>query len=113
MVSSPQGLVDPGFRQEPPKRVDAQAVVAAALGSPLVAALFPGGTVEIATYLPGKRIPGVRVRERELEVHVVACWGVCLTQVAEDVRRLVTPVAGGLPVAVYVDDVEAPQGLGG
>jgi len=91
--------------------VDPEAVAAAVLRIPSVRGLFPGGAVEIATYLPGKRVPGVRVREDEIEVHVVARWGASLPEVAEEVKRSVAPIAGRLPVAVHVDDVETPQGL--
>ncbi|MGH2707674.1 MAG: hypothetical protein ACRDJK_05220 [Actinomycetota bacterium] len=90
--------------------MDPEAVAAAALRSPSVSGLFPGDAVEVATYLPGKRVPGVRVREGEVEVHVVARWATALPRVAEEVRRSVAPVVGGLPVSVYVDDVETPRG---
>ena len=88
--------------------VDAEAVAERALQSRSVSGLYPGGAVEVATYLPGRKISGVRVREDEVEVHVVARWSLPLTEVAEDVRALVAPLAGGLPVSVYIDDVDAP-----
>ncbi|CAN5807991.1 hypothetical protein BH23ACT12_BH23ACT12_24150 [soil metagenome] len=88
--------------------VDAEAVAERALQSRSVSGLYPGGAVEVATYLPGKRISGVRVREDEVEIHVVARWASPLTEVAEEVRSLVSPLAGGLPVSVYIDDVDSP-----
>ena len=88
---------------------DIESVAAAALGCPLIADLTAGRFGEVATYRPGRRIAGVRVADGDLEVHVVARWGVPLPEVAEVVRAAVTPHAGGLPVAVYVDDIEVPD----
>lgn len=87
---------------------DLEAVAAAALGSPLIAGLTGGRFGEVATYRPGGRILGVREVDGTVEVHVVAKWGTPLPEVAEVVRAAVTPHAGGLPVAVFVDDIEVP-----
>ena len=87
---------------------DADAVAAAARGCPLVAGLTGGRFGEIATYRPGRRIIGVRQADGAVEVHVVARWGTPLPELAEAVRAAVTPYAGGLPVAVFVDDIELP-----
>lgn len=87
---------------------DLEAVAAAALGCPLVADLTGGRFGEVATYLPGRRILGVRQVEGTVEVHVVARWGTPLPEVADVVRAAVTPHAGGVPVAVFIDDIEVP-----
>ena len=88
---------------------DLEAVAAAALGSPLIADLSGGRFGEVATYLPGRRIVGVREAEGTVEVHVVARWGTPLPEVADVLRAAVTPHAGGLPVAVFVEDIEVPH----
>lgn len=90
-------------------RVDAESVAASVLESRSVVDLFSGDAVEVATYLPGKRVKGVRVRENEIEVHVVARWGSSMAAVADEIRRSVEPVAGGLPVSVFIDDVNSPE----
>jgi uncharacterized alkaline shock family protein YloU len=87
---------------------DLEAVAAAALGSPLIAGLAGGRLGEVATYLPGRRVLGVREVDGEIEVHVVARWGTSLPQVAEVVRAAVAPYAGGRTVAVFVEDIEVP-----
>jgi len=87
---------------------DMDAVSAAAQGCPLVAGLSGGRFGEIATYLPGRRILGVREADGAVEVHVVARWGTPLPELAEEVRAAVTPHAGGLPVAVFIEDIELP-----
>ncbi len=91
---------------------DLEAVAAAALGSPLIAGLTGGGLGEVATYLPGRRIVGVREVEGTIEVHVVAKWGTPLPEVAEVVRAAVAPHAGGAPVAIFVDDIKVPEEAG-
>lgn len=88
--------------------VDAEAVASAALACPDVAALSGGSMEEVATYLPGRRVSGVRVRGDALEVHVVARWGKPLPQIAEQVRASVVALAGGRPVTVAIEDVEVP-----
>lgn len=88
---------------------DLEAVAAAALGCPLIADLTGGRFGEVATYLPGRRILGVRLVDGEIELHVVARWGAPLPEVAEVVRAAVAPYADGLPVAVFVDDIEVPE----
>ncbi len=88
---------------------DLEAVAAAALGCPLIADLTGGRFGEVATYRPGRRILGVRMVDGEIELHVVAKWGAPLPEVAEVVRAAVAPYAGGLPVAVFVDDIEVPE----
>ena len=87
---------------------DLDAVTAAVVACPPVARMAGGQFGEVATYLPGRRLPGVRLTGDELEIHVVARWGPSLPEVADAVRRAVAPVAGGLPVTVYIDDIEVP-----
>ncbi|MGH9265214.1 MAG: hypothetical protein ACRD1D_11035 [Acidimicrobiales bacterium] len=88
---------------------DLEAVAAAALGCPLIAGLTGGRFGEVATYLPGRRIVGVREVEGTIEVHVVARWGRPLPEVADVVRAAVAAHAGAQPVAVFIDDIEVPE----
>jgi uncharacterized alkaline shock family protein YloU len=64
---------------------------------------------EVATYLPGRRLVGVRLEGEEVALHVVARWGTPLPEVADAVRRAVAPFAGGRPVSVYIEDIEVPD----
>ena len=70
----------------------ADRIVAAVTGCAAVAGLTeaPGGPV--ATYLPGRTISGVAVRDGEVEVCVVARYGLPLLEVAEQVRQAVAPL---------------------
>ena len=91
---------------------DLEAVAAAALGSPLIAGLTGGRFGDVATYLPGHRLVGVREVDGTIEVHVVAKWGKPLPEVAEVVRAAVAPHVGDTPVDVFVDDIEVPEEAG-
>ncbi|MBA2273399.1 MAG: hypothetical protein H0W21_05765 [Actinobacteria bacterium] len=91
--------------------MDAEVVASVVAACPSVARLYGGRAAEVATYLPGTRVEGVRLAEDELEVHVVAAWDVPLPQVADEVRSAAAPVGGGLPVAVFIDDVDIPPAL--
>ena len=88
---------------------DLEAAAAAALGCPLISGLTGGRFGEVATYLPGRRVVGIREVEGTVEVHVVARWGRPLPEVAEVVRQAVAPHLPGTPVAVFVDDIEVPD----
>lgn len=92
--------------------VEPDAVVAAALACPHVAAMSSGLAGEVATYLPGRRVPGLRLTDQEVELHIVAKWGPSLPEVADAVRKAVAPVTGGLPTSVYVEDIEVPDEQG-
>ncbi len=90
--------------------VDVDALAGAALACPSVTRLAGGGPVEVATYLPGRRVHGVRLDDDVVEIHVVARFGAVLPDVAADVRAAVGPLVPGREVSVFVDDldVEAP-----
>jgi uncharacterized alkaline shock family protein YloU len=91
------------------EQIDPDAVSTAALSCPQVARLSGGFAGEVATYLPGRSVSGVRLTDDEVEVHIVARWGLNLPEVADAVREAVRPVAGGLRVSVYVEDIEVPD----
>lgn len=88
--------------------VDVDAVARSVERCPSVARLAAWNGVEVATYLPGRKVPGVRVVGGELEVHVVARYGSPLPGVAAEIRRALETTAGGLPVAVFIDELEVP-----
>ena len=91
--------------------VDTEAVAAAASACPSVARMSGGAFGQVATYLPGRKVTGVRVKDGVLEVHVVARWGAVLPSLGDEVRAAVAPVAGTLPVSVYIEDIDEPEAL--
>ena len=88
--------------------IDADAVAERVGACRSVARLSGGAFGEVATHLPGRRVTGIRIGDNLIEVHVVACWGVRVPELADEVRNAVGPIAGGLPVDVHVDDIDVP-----
>lgn len=85
----------------------ADLVRAAVLALPGVADLHTGAFGEVATYLPGRKVDGVRVRPDGAQVDVVLEWGAPVLATADDVRRVATSITGK-PVDVVVQDIAAP-----
>ena len=77
------------------------------LATPGVAALHAGTFGEVATYLPGRRVAGVRTLDDGYDIHVVTAWGHPVMATADAVRQAVQRVAPGR-VDVTVEDVAAP-----
>ena len=85
---------------------DAVALAAAARACPSVADLSGGAMAEFATYLPGDRVVGIRVSEDSVDVHLVVRWSVpSLPAAADEVRARLSPLVGGLPINVFIEDV--------
>lgn len=83
----------------------AERVAAVATAVPGVLRLHPGPLGEVGTFLPGRRVAGVRVRpDAPVEVHVVVSLDADLRAVAADVHRAVHAVVPG-DVRVVVADV--------
>lgn len=96
----------------------AEQVAATALAVPGVARLHAGAFGEAGTYLPGRRIDGVRLRDNGVEVHIVTAWEANVLETADAVRAAVGGLpglrdAGPQPVDVVVQDVAAPEELVG
>jgi hypothetical protein len=90
-------------------------VAAAVLAVPGVAALHSGGPLGgVATFLPGRRVAGVALREDGTQVHLVLESTADIRATAEAVHRAVDalgPAVAPQPVHVHVEDiaVSAPR----
>jgi uncharacterized alkaline shock family protein YloU len=89
---------------------DADAIATAALACAGVVGLHGGPRNEFAAYLPGRTVAGVRLADDHVEVHVVARYGSALQPLADEVRTAVTPLSGGLPVEIHIDDIDIDRG---
>jgi hypothetical protein len=76
---------------------------------PDVAGLTQVPGMPVATYLPGRTVSGVAVRSGEVEICVVARYGLPLPRVAEQVRQAVEPLVPGWVVDVVIGDITAPR----
>jgi uncharacterized alkaline shock family protein YloU len=78
---------------------------------PGVTGLHPGMFGEVATYLPRRRVSGVRVTEYGVDVHVVVAAGAPLRSTAAAVRAAVAATLPGRTVDVTVEDIDASEPL--
>jgi hypothetical protein len=114
-VSSDAGERPAGQREQQPEQqpeprepLDPVDLIAeAVLEVPGVHELHAGIMGEVATYLPGRRLNGLRVRDDGCEVHVVVGYGADIAETAEQVRTAVRSFVSG-PVDVTIEDVAAP-----
>lgn len=93
--------------------MDPERVAAAVRGCPAVAGLSSGQFGEVASYLPGQRIDGVRtLADDEVEVHVVLWYGIPVEEAVAQVRAAVRAVAPNVVAAhVVVADLALPEAL--
>lgn len=92
---------------------DPDAIAAAARACPAVARLSGGIAGEAATYLPGRRVTGVRIGDRTVTVHVVGVYGPSMAEISAEVARAVTPLAAGRRIDVVIEDLEPPSARAG
>jgi uncharacterized alkaline shock family protein YloU len=90
--------------------LDASERIAAAVRAvPGVADLHGGVFGEIATYLPGRRVTGVRIGQDSIQVHVSLQIDAPVRATAVAIQHAVTAVTG-LPVDVTIEDIVPPPG---
>ena len=82
-------------------------VAAAVLAVPGVAGLHGGTFGEVATYLPGAKIAGVRITDR-IQIHLAAAAGHPVHDLADAVRAALQPITAQ-PIDVTIEDVVLPS----
>jgi hypothetical protein len=88
--------------------IDIDAVAAMVRGCAGVSALDGGPFGEIASYLPGRTVPGVAVDDNRIRVQVRSRWGVPAADVAALITAALAPLAGPRPVDVAIADIDDP-----
>lgn len=91
-----------------PARPDPDLIAAAVAACPSVAGLSGGVAGEAATYLPGRRVLGVRIDETSMSIHVVGRYGPTMAEISDEVARAVTTLAAGRTVGVVIEDLALP-----
>ncbi|MBW6439801.1 hypothetical protein KZ829_39355 [Actinoplanes hulinensis] len=91
--------------------VDADAVASATRGCPDVEDLCGDPLGDIVTYLPGRRLPGVRIDREAVLVQVRSRWNVPAATVAHEIRGAVAGLAPGRRIDVTIADVSDPPAL--
>ncbi len=79
-------------------------VAAAALSVPGVDGLHAGSFGEVGTYLPGRRVAGIRLADDVTEIHVAVVMGSPIPDLSAAVVSAVSPLVD-TPVQVYDEDV--------
>ena len=87
-----------------PAPTAAEVVAATVLAVPGVVRLHGGRFGGLATYLPGRRVIGVRIDEHGTEVHVVVSTDVPPVDTAGRIMRAVSAIAP-MPVRVHIEDI--------
>lgn len=83
----------------------AERAAEAALAVAGVTGLHGGEFGTVATYLPGRRVTGIRIDEDTCAVHVTVRYPADLFATAERIRAAVRPVVG-VPVDVTIEDLD-------
>ncbi|GAC80416.1 MULTISPECIES: hypothetical protein [Gordonia] len=89
----------------------AERIAEAVLAIPGVVDLHSGLFGEVATYLPGRRVPGIAIRDDDGEVHLVVDLAHDLQSVATAAREAAEEITGK-EFAVVVEDVESDRKAG-
>lgn len=84
---------------------DAETVAQTVAAVPGVVTLHRGMFGEVATYLPGRRIPGIRIADGRIEVHVVIAVGAPIRETAAAIRQAVVAALPSATVDVTVEDI--------
>ena len=100
-TDEPSAAAEPPVAAEPSAAGIADAVSAV----PGVAALSGGLLGGVGTYLPGRQVTGIVIRDEDIEVHVVGHYGVPVAEIAAGVRLAIGPFAGDRTVHVIIEDL--------
>ena len=91
--------------------VDVDAVASAVRGCAGVDDLVGGPPAGVATYLPGRRVNGVRVETRTVTVQIRARWGHDLPRLAREVQVAAAPYTDGRHVDVVIAELGDPTDI--
>lgn len=85
--------------------VDLDAVAAAVRHCPAIDDLYSGSRAEVVSYLPGRRVAGVRVAADHVVISVRGRWGVPVPELARQVRFALAALVGSRRVDVVIADL--------
>lgn len=89
--------------------IDPDTVSALVRSCKAVAGLSGGPFGAAATYLPGRRVAGVQISTGAVEVHVVGRYGIPVSELADQVRRVLSGKVLGRKVDIVVEDITDPR----
>ena len=92
--------------------VDVVAVATLVRGCAGVSGLDGGRFSEAVSYLPGRKVAGVVVRDGRVRVQVRAQWAVPAPALAALLSTALVPLTGNRPVDVVIGDIDDPPQSG-
>ena len=101
-------MLTPAAGTAPPPAVsglDVDAIAEAVDACPSVVRRSAGRGIEVATYLRGRRVEGIRAEDGRVEVHVEVRYGSRLPAVADEIRAAIAAHVGGSVIDVVIADV--------
>jgi hypothetical protein len=88
--------------------IDVDAVAAAVRGCPGASGLDGGPFGGVASYLPGRKVEGIVVRDGRVTVQIRSRWGVPAPALAAQITATLAPLTGNRPVDVVIADIDDP-----
>jgi hypothetical protein len=92
--------------------VDVVAVATLVRACAGVSGLDGGRFGEAVSYLPGRKVEGVMVRDGRVRVRVRAQWAVPAPALAALITTALVPLTGNRPVDVVIGDIDDPPQYG-
>lgn len=89
--------------------VDLDVVSAAVRACPGVDDLDGGAAGSVVSYLPGRRMPGLRVDDDRVTIQVRGHWGIPIADIGDEVVSAVTPLVAGRSIDIIVSDISTPD----
>jgi hypothetical protein len=90
--------------------IDVDAVAAAVRACPGVSGLDGGPFSGVASYLPGRKVEGIVVRDGRVIVQIRSRWAVPAPELAAVITAMLAPLTGNRPVDVVIADIDDPPG---
>jgi len=90
--------------------IDVDAVAAAVRGCPGVSGLDGGPFNGVASYLPGRKVEGIMVRDGRVTVQIRSRWAIPAPELAAMITAVLGPLTGNRPVDVVIADIDDPPG---
>ena len=90
--------------------IDVNAVAAAVRGCPGVSGLDGGPFSGVASYLPGRKVEGIVVRDGRVTVQIRSRWAAPAPELAAVITAMLAPLTGNRPVDVVIADIDDPPG---
>ena len=91
--------------------IDVDALATAVRACPGVSDLAGGRFGDATSYLPGRRVTGVAVREDTVRISVRAKWGVSASDLLGQITLALTPIVSDRRIELVIAEIDNPPWL--